>query len=73
MPLSKLIGIRHVQHKGSTYTVVLTLNESGTVSGQCLLAPTEHPIIDGPTVASVIRTIEDTLEALLFVRAHKHA
>jgi hypothetical protein len=74
MPLANFIGIHHVQHQGPTYTVVLTRNASGSVSGQCMLAPTEQPIFDGPTVATVLRTIEDTLEALLFVRAqHKHA
>jgi hypothetical protein len=36
-----------------------------------LLAPTERPIIDGPSVSSVIRTIEQVLEALLFVRRPK--
>jgi hypothetical protein len=73
MPLSTFIGIRHVAYAGSTYVVVLTRNESGTVSGQCLLAPTERPIIDGPSVSSVIRTIEQVLEALLFVRRPKSA
>jgi hypothetical protein len=73
MPLSRFIGIRHVEFEGTTIEVVLTQNESGTVSGQCLLAPTERPIIDGPSESSVLRTIQETLGALLFVRRHKTA
>jgi hypothetical protein len=73
MSLQRFIGIRHVEFEGTTIEVVLTQNESGTVSGQCLLAPTERPIIDGPSESSVLRTIEETLGALLFVRRHKHA
>lgn len=73
MPLSRFIGVRHVQFQGATYVVLLTQHASGSVSGQCLLAPTERPIIDGPSVASVLLTIEQTLEALLFVRRRKHA
>jgi hypothetical protein len=73
MPLSRFIGIRHVRYGGDTFVVVLTRNESGTVSGQCLLGTTERPIIDGPSVSSVLHTIEATLGLLLFVRRHKHA
>lgn len=51
--------------------VVLTRNETGTVSGECLLGSAERPIIDGPSVASVIQTIEAVLETLLFVRRRK--
>ena len=68
-----LIEIRDVTFQGRTFVVIFTRNESGTVSGQCMLAPTECPIIDGPSVSTVLRTIEETLETLLFVRAHKHA
>lgn len=62
---SQLIGVRHVQSGRHRVAVVLTRNESGTVSGECLLAPTERPIIDGPTEASVLRTIADVLDALV--------
>lgn len=70
MPIAQLIGVRHVASGGATITVVLTQNASGTVSGECLLAPTERPIIDGPSVAAVIHTIERVLEALLLARRH---
>jgi hypothetical protein len=68
MALSELIGIRHVARGRHRVAVVLTRNESGSISGQCLLAPTERPIIDGPTVSIVLRTIEDALDALMFAR-----
>ena len=68
MALSRLIGIRHVEHGKHRFAVVLTRNESGSVAGQCLLAPTERPIIDGPSVSSVLQTIEEVLEALILAR-----
>lgn len=70
MPIARLIGVRHLASGGATVTVVLTQHASGTVSGECLLAPTERPIIDGPSVAVVIHTIERVLEALLLARRH---
>jgi hypothetical protein len=73
MALSRVIGIRHVAHGRSTVAVVLTRNESGSISGQCLLAPTERPIIDGPTVSSVLRAFEGVLEVLVFARRLKRA
>lgn len=66
MALPRVIGIRHVARGKHTVAVLLTRNESGSISGQCLFAPTERPIIDGPTVSSVLRTIEEALDALVF-------
>jgi len=71
MGASRVIGIRHVAHGKHRVAVVLTRNESGSIAGQCLLAPTERPIIDGPNVSSVIRTIEEALDALVFARRRK--
>ena len=68
MTVSRMIGVRHVAHGNHRIAVLLTRNESGSISGQCLLAPTERPIIDGPTVSSVLQTIEEVLEALVFSR-----
>jgi hypothetical protein len=71
MAFTRVIGIRTVAVGGSSVTVVLSQNESGTVSGQCLLDPTERPIIDGPTVSSVLQTVEQILEAVLLSRGRK--
>ena len=68
MALSRVIGIRHVSQGAHRVAVLLTRNESGSVSGQCLLGPTERPILDGPDVSSVLRTIESVLDALVFAR-----
>lgn len=70
---AQMIGIRHVERGAHRVAVVLTRNPSGTVSGQCLLAPTERPIIDGPTVSSVLQTIEDVLDALVTTHARRDA
>ena len=68
---SRMIGIRHVERGEHRVAVVLTRNASGSVSGECLLAPTERPIIDGPTVDSVLRTIGDSLDALVTTHAQR--
>ncbi len=68
MSLKRVIGVRYVAHGTQKIAVLLTRNESGTISGQCLLEPEERPIIDGPTVQSVLRTIEQVMDALLFSR-----
>ena len=73
MGISRVIGIRHVARGQHTVAVLLSRNEGGSVSGQCLFAPTERPIIDGPTVASVLSTIEEVLEALVFARRRTRA
>ena len=68
MALSRVIGIRHVSQGKHRIAVLLSRNESGSISGQCLLGPTERPIVDGPNVSSVLRTIEEVLDALVFAR-----
>lgn len=73
MPLDRLIGVRHLAFGRRKVKVVLTRNAAGTVSGQCLLPHAERPIIDGPTVAAVLRTIKAVLEVLLLVRRAKHS
>ena len=68
MPLTRVIGVRYIAHGSQKIAVLLTRNESGSFSGQCLLEPTERPIIDGPTLPIVLQTIEQVMGALLFSR-----
>ncbi len=67
-PAAPLIGIRHVGVGTRRVVVLLTRNEGGSVAGQCLLAASERPIIDGPKVAVVLAIIEDVLEILMLSR-----
>ena len=70
---SRIIGVRYVAHGTQKIAVLLTRNESGSVSGQCLLETEEKPIIDGPSVPSVLETIEQVMDALIFSRRRKIA
>lgn len=70
---SELIGIRDVERGAHRIQVRLTRNAAGTVSGEVLLAPTERPIIDGPTESSVLQTIGDVLDALVSTHARSRA
>jgi hypothetical protein len=64
-----LIAVRHVEWRGRKLPVLLSRNERGSIAGQLLIAADDSPILDGPTLESVLSTIELHLDSLLFARA----
>lgn len=69
MTTHSLIAIRHVESQGRRIPVLLSRNERGSVAGRLLIAADDAPILDGPTLESVVSLIEAQLEGLLFARA----
>lgn len=66
-----LIETRHLSALGRKVPVQLFRNAGGSISGRCVLAAGDTPIVDGPTAEAVIELLQDTLEALLLTRALK--
>ena len=69
VPTPSLIAIRHVESRGRRIPVLLSRNEHGSVAGRLLIAADDSPILDGPTLDSVLSLIQATLEGLLSARA----
>ena len=70
-PPTSLIAIRHVEAHGRRIPVLLSRNERGSVAGRLLLAADDAPILDGPTLQSVLALIERHLEGVLLARASR--
>lgn len=69
---NKLIGVTQLKAGGRVIPVELFRNECGTVAARCHLGR-DMPIIDGPSVDEVLKSIEDSLEGLLLARASRAA
>ena len=67
-PQQPLIAIRHVESQGRKIPVLLSRNERGSVAGRLLIGADDAPILDGPTLESVLATIESHIEGLLLAR-----
>ena len=68
---ASLIAIRHVEALGRKIPVLLSRNERGSVAGRLLLAADDAPILDGPSLQSVLALIERHLEGVLLARASR--
>lgn len=65
----RLIAIRHVEAQGRRIPVLLTRSERGSFAGRLLLAAGDAPILDGPTLDSLVALIAGQIDRLLYARA----
>lgn len=67
----KLIAIRELRIGDRLVVVELSQNEGRSVAARCVLGTTDTPIIDAPSEADAIATLQDVLEGALLARHHR--
>ena len=68
MSHAHLIAIRHVEAQGRRIPVLLSRSERGSFAGRLLLAAGDAPILDGPTLESVVALIAGQIDRVLYAR-----
>ncbi len=64
----KPLAVHQLQVGERVIPVEIYRNERGSVAARCRFSEADTPIIDGPTEAEVMATVQDSIEGLLFVR-----